>query len=331
MATRTQVQNFISQLSALAIAEAKKRDKWVLPSVCIAQAALETGWGTSGLMTKANAYFGIKAFTGWKGKVYNAGTSECYDGKTYTNITACFRAYDSVAESVEDYFNLICGLDRYKLAVNEKDARKAITAIKNGGYATSPTYIQNVMSIIEQYNLTQYDSEIVSGVPVSKPSAPVVEPVVSVSGAIKVGDAVRLNKGAKTYTGGGVASFVYNRDHVVKEISGDRAVITFGGIVVAAVKVSDLTLVSAGNNAPAKPAVPAKPAAPAPATPVKTIKVGSTVRLNKGAKTYNGKGLASFIYNRNHKVKEINGDRVVITFGGVVVAAVKLSDLTLID
>lgn len=59
------------------------------------------------------------------------------------------------------------------------------------------------------------------------------------------------------------------------------------------------------------------------------IKVGSSVRLNKGAKTYDGKSLASFVYNRDHVVKEISGDRAVITYGGVVVAAVKLSDLTL--
>lgn len=62
----------------------------------------------------------------------------------------------------------------------------------------------------------------------------------------------------------------------------------------------------------------------------KTIQVGSTVRLNKGAKTYSGGSLASFVYERNHHVKEISGDRAVITYGGTVVAAVKVSDLTLV-
>lgn len=61
---------------------------------------------------------------------------------------------------------------------------------------------------------------------------------------ITAGSVVRLNKGAKTYTGGGLASFVYTRDHVVKEISGDRVVITYGGVVVAAVKLADLVLVT---------------------------------------------------------------------------------------
>ena len=65
-------------------------------------------------------------------------------------------------------------------------------------------------------------------------------------------------------------------------------------------------------------------------TAAASVKAGSKIRLKQGAKTYDGKSLASFVYNRDHIVKEISGDRVVITYGGVVVAAVKLSDLTLV-
>lgn len=66
-------------------------------------------------------------------------------------------------------------------------------------------------------------------------------------------------------------------------------------------------------------------------TPVKkTIQVGSTVRVNQGAKTYSGGGLASFVYKRNHKVSQLQGDRAVITYEGTVVAAVHVSDLTLV-
>lgn len=60
---------------------------------------------------------------------------------------------------------------------------------------------------------------------------------------IKAGSKVRVKEGAKTYTGGRLASFVYKRDHIVKEINGKRAVITYGGVVVAAVNTDDLTLV----------------------------------------------------------------------------------------
>lgn len=61
-----------------------------------------------------------------------------------------------------------------------------------------------------------------------------------------------------------------------------------------------------------------------------SIKVGSTVKVKSGAKTYDGKKLASFVYKRNHKVKEIKGNRVVITYTGIVVAAINIKDLTLI-
>lgn len=62
-------------------------------------------------------------------------------------------------------------------------------------------------------------------------------------------------------------------------------------------------------------------------TETEQIKVGSTVKVKQGAKTYTGGSLASFVYDRNHKVKEISGDRVVITFNGVVVAAVHKDNL----
>ncbi len=163
MTTTKQVNDFIKTLSKLAQKEYQKRKKsgkkWTLPSVCIAQAALETGWGTSPMMVKANAYFGIKAGTGWKGKVYSAKTQECYDGKNYTTITDLFRAYDSLEESVADYYDLITGLDRYAAACNKTDPQMCIQAIKDGGYATAPAYVKNVMSIVKQYNLTKYDKE----------------------------------------------------------------------------------------------------------------------------------------------------------------------------
>lgn len=68
---------------------------------------------------------------------------------------------------------------------------------------------------------------------------------------------------------------------------------------------------------------------PEPAPAVK-VKKGDTVKLKKGAKDYNGKSLWSGVYKRKHKVKEVNGDRVVITYGGVTVAAVKAADLDIV-
>lgn len=71
-------------------------------------------------------------------------------------------------------------------------------------------------------------------------------------------------------------------------------------------------------------AVAAEPA------PVKKMEEGSLVRVKKGAKDYSGGTLADFVYERNHTVKQINGNRVVITFNGVVVAAVHKDNLILL-
>lgn len=64
--------------------------------------------------------------------------------------------------------------------------------------------------------------------------------------------------------------------------------------------------------------------------PEAPIKKGDTVKLKKGAKQYNGKGLASFVYKRKHKVKEVVADRAVITYGGITVAAVNVNDLIIV-
>lgn len=149
---------FIPTIAPIVQAENNKRGNPLFSSVVIAQAICESGWGQSTIMMKANAIFGIKATSNWKGKVYNARTQECYDGKTYTNITACFRAYNSLAESIRDYFDLICNLSRYANAIHSQSPLECITAIKNGGYATSPTYINTIMAIINENNLTKYDS-----------------------------------------------------------------------------------------------------------------------------------------------------------------------------
>ncbi len=68
---------------------------------------------------------------------------------------------------------------------------------------------------------------------------------------------------------------------------------------------------------------PAEPVAPA-------IKKGDTVKVKKGARTYDGKKLASFVYTRKHKVKEVKGNRIVITYYGIVVAAVNANDLEIV-
>ncbi len=167
MATATQVTNFFKEMGVLCVTESKKRiangGGFVLPSVAMAQAALETGYGTSGLMTKANAYFGIKAGSSWTGKVYSSSTGEVYDGVSVV-ITATFRAYNSKAESVADYYELITSSSRYAGGVsysnNILSPYSTIYNIWDGGYATDPDYVSKIMTIINNYDLTSWDNKI---------------------------------------------------------------------------------------------------------------------------------------------------------------------------
>lgn len=126
-------------------------------SVIIAQSVLETGWGQSKIMMKANALFGIKAGRGWKGKVYSSYTNEVYSGVECTEY-ATFRAYDSIEESIEDYYKLI--KNNYKKALNCDTQKESIQAIKNGGYATDPKYVSKIMSIINANDfIEKYDKK----------------------------------------------------------------------------------------------------------------------------------------------------------------------------
>lgn len=167
MATEKQVNDFIQLIAPVAQLKAKGRNKWSLPSVCIAQACCESAYGTSTKMLKANALFGIKVGkskayfgTAWKDKAYSTRTKECYDGKNYVSITDMFRAYDNIEDAVEDYYDMLAACSRYKSCLNQGDPEKCITAIKNGGYATSPTYVSTIMNIVNKYSLTQYDSAV---------------------------------------------------------------------------------------------------------------------------------------------------------------------------
>lgn len=156
MATKAEQQQFIARVGPLAAAD--MRASGVLASLTTAQAILESGWGSSELAVNACALFGIKADGRWSGRVYSKETKECYDGVNHTTITALFRAYGSWEESVNDHSKFLTTGSRYTAVIGEKDYQKAAKAIKAAGYATAPDYAEQLIRIIETYNLTAYDT-----------------------------------------------------------------------------------------------------------------------------------------------------------------------------
>lgn len=162
----------------------------VLPSVAIAQGALESAWGTS---APNNNLFGIKG--NYNGNSANMATWESYGGIRY-DIVDSFRAYPDWNTSIKDYGAFLNVNSRYKNALGLTDPQKQIQAIWEAGYATDPDYVSKIMSIINANNLKKYDAMVLNG-EISTPQATQPVPVTSNSYTVKKGDT--LTKIAKLH------------------------------------------------------------------------------------------------------------------------------------
>lgn len=127
-------------------------------SPVITQAILESGWGQSKLAAQYHNYFGLKCGTKWTGKSINMATKEEYKPGVLTDIRDNFRVFDSMEDGVKGYFEFI-QLERYHNLRGITDPKKYFETIIKDGYATSSTYVENCMALLDQYKLTQYDKE----------------------------------------------------------------------------------------------------------------------------------------------------------------------------
>jgi len=150
--------NFINKNKRASIIEGVRNK--IPPSITLAQAILESGWGESGLSVNANNYFGIKADSSWKGEIYNADTHEYYNGVlTYTSDD--FRAYKNPLQSFKDHSLFLHENPRYSnlFELDFLDYKGWAHGLKSSGYATSPTYAEKLINLIEQYNLNEFDKK----------------------------------------------------------------------------------------------------------------------------------------------------------------------------
>lgn len=165
-----------------------------LPSIVIAQAIKESGWGTSELAQNANAIFGIKQ-NGWIGELYyKIATEQGKDGQyNKTDKAIPWRAYDSWEQSILDHNAYIAERKvgnqtepNFAEVIGETNLKKAIAGLVGDEYrkqsadkctdaelkqyvlqgktqfpyATSHTYAQSLLSdYIEQYGLTKFDED----------------------------------------------------------------------------------------------------------------------------------------------------------------------------
>jgi len=154
-------QQFVDYIGNSARKLAANNDLYA--SVMVAQAMVESGWGTSGLASEPNYnLFGIKG--DYNGSSVNMGTQEDDGTGSLYSISSNFRKYPSYKESLEDYVSLLRGgtsgnsqmyAGTWKSNTSSyKDATKYLT----GRYATDTTYADKLNSVIEKYNLTQFDT-----------------------------------------------------------------------------------------------------------------------------------------------------------------------------
>ena len=150
---------------------ANQKQSGILASVSMAQFILESGYGKSELAQNANNCFGMKsslsgnswAGSAWDGhSVYTMQTGEQNTDGSYVTVTADFRKYGSIEDSIADHYAYLLGAmngskKRYEGLAGCTDYKKAVQIIKDGGYATSLDYVQNLCRVIEQWNLTQFD------------------------------------------------------------------------------------------------------------------------------------------------------------------------------
>ncbi|MGS2727694.1 glucosaminidase domain-containing protein [Psychroserpens sp. BH13MA-6] len=135
--------------------------KYKIPaSITLAQGILESGSGRGRLSVEANNHFGIKCH-GWSGKkIYHD------DDRSQE----CFRKYDHAKTSFEDHSDFLTSRGRYAnlFKLRENDYKGWAKGLRAAGYATDRKYPDKLISLIERYQLDQYDDMVLHGVKTTK-------------------------------------------------------------------------------------------------------------------------------------------------------------------
>lgn len=160
----TDRQTYFAELIG-SFARADMHKTGILASLTVGQAIFESGWGGSKLGMEGKNLFGYKAYSSWSGMVYEYRSETLfasYDdmlialGNDDRNASP-WRAYADWRESIEDHSTLLCGSDRYAALRGETDYKKAAYDIVEAGYTSDDGYAEQLIAIIENYELTQYD------------------------------------------------------------------------------------------------------------------------------------------------------------------------------
>ena len=154
------MEAFIKQIAPI-VQKYAREFEFGVPSAVIAQACLESAYGTS-TKAKRNNLFGMK---------YREGRVSCHSGTFFDGsreevngrsvpITAQWYAFDTIDEGIKGYFQFIQnGPYGPAREVSQTDHKAYLTALKRCGYATSSYYVNNNENVIAKWDLTKYDGQ----------------------------------------------------------------------------------------------------------------------------------------------------------------------------
>lgn len=137
----------------LAAAQACQRATGIPASFTIAQAALESSWGSR---VRGNNLFGIKADRSWKGKTVDVPTHEVIKG-TRVAMVEKFRAYETWADCLTDRARFLRANPRYAACFKETTGEGWARAVAAAGYATDPAYADKLIAVMRGRKMAQYD------------------------------------------------------------------------------------------------------------------------------------------------------------------------------
>jgi len=141
------------------ISKKEMKDYGIPTSVTLAQGILESQSGNSDLALQGNNHFGIKCHKKWRGQTIYHDDDEAQE---------CFRKYLNPEESFKDHSQFLATRKRYAFLFRlpKTDYESWARGLKKAGYATDPTYPEKLIYIIEKYNLSKLDKEVLQSMSV---------------------------------------------------------------------------------------------------------------------------------------------------------------------
>lgn len=150
--TAAERTSFINLIAKPAVKDYERTN--ILPSLIIAQAILESGWGKGRLAKNANNIFSIRG--AYKGESVMEDDDDVDIFGNRHPVLVPFKKYPSVAEALQDHADTLLK-DRYKRVIQAKDYKQGAQALYDCGYAGDPQYPAKLIEIIEKYKLHEYD------------------------------------------------------------------------------------------------------------------------------------------------------------------------------